>query len=509
MYFEFQLVNVLPKLAWAAAIHRGQPRVRLLHGPSVELRENAFFEGAWDGRFEDFAFDSALSCMGSGGRLENGRAVFVAPSHKLEWIQSVATAGALYISNSLAFLLVLAGEELDCNYPNYFFDYLRYFREGLTTQNRPIRLRSGNNAYLHICCNIAVDPALNVVAIPKPVPSPFTDYLDYADFLETTARRLAQNAVHPRRAILYPPVAAISRGYDSVAVAALAARAGCRRAVTFRHSGALSIDDSGAAIAAALGMTVTEYDRAAYPAAGPLPEVEFYPCMRLAAKALCVMEDQLQASLFFHGQAGEDYWDIGWEAGWPALQEPGATTMAGANITEFRLRLGAVFCPLATCGAIHAPAIARLGRSPEMAPWSIPGTSYNRPVPRRLAEDRGVPRHLFGQHKVGGGPNIGPLGLCPQSEADFRHFFATRIARPVSRNSLVPQETLKRRRRRVDALRRLVFSSARLSRFFRRLAGDRLDPRWASLSLYTAHWSFHHLRQRYASALRPSPGDPR
>lgn len=504
MYFDFELVKALPKLAWAAAIQRGQPRVRLLHGPAVETRENVFFEGAWDGPFEDFAFENAISCMGSGGRLENGRTVFVAPSHKLEWIQSVATAGALYISNSLALLLVLAGEELDCNYPNYFFDYLRYFREGLATQNRPIRLRSGNNAYLHICCNIAVDPALNILSIPKPIPPPFAAYLDYADFLETTTQRLVRNAAHPGRTVLYPPVAAISRGYDSVAVAALAARAGCRRAVTFRHSGPLAIEDSGAAIAAVLGMSVKEYDRAAYPATGPLPEVEFYPCTRLASKALCVMEDELQASLFFHGQAGEDHWDIDWDAGRPLLQEPGATAMAGTNITEFRLRLGAVFCPLATCGAIHAPALARIGRSLEMAPWSIAG-SYNRPIPRRLAEDRGVPRPLFGQQKVGGGPEIGPLGLCPQSEADFRHFVATHVAHPVSRNSLVPQETLKRRRRRVEPLRRLVFSSPRLSRLFRRLAGDRLDPRWASLSLFTTHWSFHHLRQRYATALHLAP----
>ena len=46
------------------------------------------------------------------------------------------------------------------------------------------------------------------------------------------------------------------------------------------------------------------------------------------------------------------------------------------------------------------PAIHRIANSPEMDPWRInPG--YDRPIARRIAEERGVPRSMFGQVKMG------------------------------------------------------------------------------------------------------------
>jgi hypothetical protein len=51
--------------------------------------------------------------------------------------------------------------------------------------------------------------------------------------------------------------------------------------------------------------------------------------------------------------------------------------------------------------AIHAPIIHAWNRSPELAPWSI-GGDYDKPIARRIAEEAGLPRHLFGQVKKGG-----------------------------------------------------------------------------------------------------------
>ncbi len=507
MRLDYRLVETLPRLAWVAALRRDQERVEVLHGPWVEKRQECFFEGAWDGDFAEGAFDQAVSFMGSGGRVDGGRIVFAGPAHKLDWIQTVVVGQTLYVSNSFALLLTRAGEELDLQYPNYLFDYLRYFRAGLAVREKPVRLRSGNNVYLHVCCNVAVRPDLTVERIEKASPPPFAGYGEYANFLQNTTQRIAANAMDRGRTRKYQPVAAISRGYDSVAVAALASRAGCQRAVTFRHSSAEAIEDSGVEIAAVLGMEAKEYNRADYAGTGGLPEAEFFPYTRLASKAFRVMEDELTGSLFFNGQAGEDFWDKGWSGGQPLLQEPGATTMAGSNITEFRLRVGMVFCPLATCGAIHAPALARIGRSTEMAAWSV-GGSYDRPIPRRLAEERGVPRRLFGQRKVGGGPEMGGVGLCPESEADFRRFYAEKVGRTMARQNDVPQPTLKKRQRRVEPLRRILFSSTRINRIFRLIVGDRLDPRWGSVSLYTLHWSFYRLRERYQQQLA-SAGFPR
>jgi hypothetical protein len=43
--------------------------------------------------------------------------------------------------------------------------------------------------------------------------------------------------------------------------------------------------------------------------------------------------------------------------------------------------------------------ILQISESDEMAPWRL-GVPYDRPIPRRLAEDAGVRRDMFGQRKM-------------------------------------------------------------------------------------------------------------
>jgi hypothetical protein len=182
------------------------------------------------------------------------------------------------------------------------------------------------------------------------------------------------------------------------------------------------------------------------------------------------------------------------------LQEPTALLGSGSNLSEFRLRAGIIVLPLAVCGAIHAPAIARLSGAEEMQPWSI-GGDYDRPVPRRLAEERGVPRHLFGQSIAGGGPRVGRIGLCPASDADFRRFYAEAVRGGASSRS----RRAERRQRRIDWMRpfrKLIFTRPWLTRLFRGLVGDRFDPRWGTMALFTFHWGFYRVRERYEQALR-------
>jgi hypothetical protein len=50
-------------------------------------------------------------------------------------------------------------------------------------------------------------------------------------------------------------------------------------------------------------------------------------------------------------------------------------------------------------GARSRKSLFDLANSEAMRPWSIGGT-YDRPIPRRLGEDAGVPRDRFGQRKL-------------------------------------------------------------------------------------------------------------
>ncbi|MEP7367106.1 MAG: hypothetical protein ABI972_27925 [Acidobacteriota bacterium] len=501
MRLQLRAVATLPKLAWVAAMRRDEGLVEVLHGPWVETREDRFFEGAWDGPFQAGAFDDAATYVGSGGRIDGGRMLFAAPTHKLDRIQSVVSGDTLYFSNSLVLLLTRAGEEIDLRYSNYFFDYLRYFRAGIRMKVKPIRLRSGNAAYLHDCANIAVHRDLTIERLEKRIPPRPSSYLEYAAFLERTAQQVSANATDPARSTVFPPLAAISRGYDSVAVAALASQATCRHAVTFRHSGPGMREDSGTEIAAHLGMEVREFDRTDYTKLPGFPEVEFFPNMPLAAKALTVLEKQLTGSLFFNGQGGEDIWMNGWTSGAPLLQEPVAQTMSGSNIGEFRLRVGFIWFPLACCGAIHAPSLARISLSREMRAWSV-GGKYDRPIPRRLAEERGVPRHLFGQRKVGGGPKIGEIGLCPASDAAFRRFCRDEIGSKPASGMWRSLYSFRRPLLRVAQLCASLPAGPRILRLFSSLTSDRLHPYWGTITLYMFHWGFLQLKRRYEESLR-------
>src|SRR5262245_144902 len=497
MRLELERLDTLPRLAWVAALRRKARAVHVLHGPWVETRGDRFFEGAWDGPVERGAFDEAITFVGSGGRVDGERVTFVGATHKLERLQSVRVADTLYVSNSLALLLTRAGETLDLTYPDYFSDLLEYFRAGIRITQKPLPLGSGRAAYLHDYCNLVVAHDLRVRRVEKQILAPFVSYEEYADFLAATAERVAANAADPDRARAYRPVAAISQGYDSVAVAALASRANCRHALTFRQSGPDLASDSGGEVARHLKMEVKEFDRMDYTSLPGLPEVEFYPNVRLAAKALTLWAADLTGSLLFNGQGGEDYWGRGRKSGMPLLQEPWATTMSGSNLTEFRVRTGFIFFPLACSGAIHAPALARLSRSSELAPWSV-GGSYDRPIPRRLAEECGVPRELFGQQKIGGGPTIGTLGLSPASDVDFREFYRELIrGLGASRSRVV--------RSRFRQWRRLALQG-RLSRMRALVASARQTTPADLMTAYTFHWGLCRLQERYAAILDRWPG---
>jgi hypothetical protein len=100
-------------------------------------------------------------------------------------------------------------------------------------------------------------------------------------------------------------------------------------------------------------------------------------------------------SVVFLGSMGDEVWRRDRQDVASSLARPRELQPAFAGLREFRLRTGIVFVHVPTIGAVHAGAIHRIARSAEMAPWSL-GTTYDRPVPRRIVEDAGIPREAFG-----------------------------------------------------------------------------------------------------------------
>src|SRR5688572_1657690 len=169
MRFEFISCSSLPRLAWCAHLRRGSAVASVYHGPWVETRDDWFVEGSWTGPFEQGNIDTALFNAGSGGVLRAGRAVFCTQTDMIERLYSLRLGNRLFISNSLAFVLTMAGDELDPTYPFYSGQLRGYFRDGTYHKRKTLHTRRGRQVDLHYHCQVAVNDDLRLRRIEKPV----------------------------------------------------------------------------------------------------------------------------------------------------------------------------------------------------------------------------------------------------------------------------------------------------------------------------------------------------
>ena len=279
--------------------------------------------------------------------------------------------------------------------------------------------------------------------------------------------------------------------------------------MTFRRSpaGGGYIDDSGAQIAGCLGLDVTEYERLDFNQLEGLPDVEFFANPFGMTGAIAVMERQLEGTLLMTGVWGDKAWSRDRALALPRFRMATDILQFAGTLTEFRLRTGFVHLPVACWHGLHVLAIRRITLSAEMAPWTV-GGDYDRPIPRRIAEEGGVPRGLFAQSKAGGG--AGPAGVSNLSPAGERDFLAFRRAMaggrvepgarrddPAAGKRRRPVKKSRLRQWRARIARRVPWASLR----------NRLDPRWGSTYLYAFHWGVERLRPRYGPGASIASGE--
>ena len=78
---------------------------------------------------------------------------------------------------------------------------------------------------------------------------------------------------------------------------------------------------------------------------------------------------------------------------------------SGASLYESRLRIGFIHAPVPYVAATSLSSIVRIANSDEMLPWQI-NKEYDRPIPRRILEQRNVPRGSFGVTNRAAGVDI-------------------------------------------------------------------------------------------------------
>jgi hypothetical protein len=497
MRFELQRIDSLPRLAWCARVTRGAQAVAVRCGPWVETRDDRFFEGAWEGDFGAGAFDRAAAFAGSGGIAGPSDVTFVASMNAFEWLYAVRAGDDLVISNSLVFALVETGDGPDLSYPYYYGDMLAIYGAGVSRPERAwLPTRRGRRVYLHAGVRLRVTPDLEIARELRPEPAAPACYADYVRVLEDHVARLIVNAADARRAQRYRPLVAVSRGYDSPAVAVVAARGGAREAVTFADIRGTGDTDNGRIIGERLGYHVTEYPHLGYRDLPGMPEAEASLCDWGWNVPFAVMEPQLAGSLLFRGSHGGMVWRT--HRVLAESKRPWATTTGGAML-ELRLRVGCLLMAMPCLITRDPRPLRRISVSAEMRPWSV-GGDYDRPIPRRIVEEAGIPRDWFAQAKRNA------------VEAPFRRM---RDATPSQRELRrfvegVPPDRARAWKHRV--LRRLhgadTWATGHAERALHALGANvmlspHLHPRWKkSLTpeFWAFHWGFEKIRDRYVVA---------
>jgi hypothetical protein len=389
--FDHRPSSALPPLAWLARIEG--TRVTVDCGAAVRCADDGFFEGSWAGAPALADVCAATTVFGSGMVVDDGQLLALTPSHNLEALYSTRRPDALLMANSLVALLAGAGLELapGVDYPALF----GRTREGIGRS--PIELPTlGQPVRLDYFENLAITPGGELAQRAKPREAPFTSFADYRDRIRAALASIIANGA-PR-----VPVVPLSSGYDSTAIAALAAPLGVTRAVGFTSArdfaaAGREADDSAAATAGRLGLELASGERLAYRRRGDLPEAEFLASGMTGEEVVfSTFEQQLRGTVLLTGT-----WPA-WIWARHAPYEPNLERddMSGTSMTEFRLRIDCVYVPLAFFGATAQPSLTAISEQPDMRPFQV-GGRYDRPIPRRLAEEAGLPRGTFALRKLG------------------------------------------------------------------------------------------------------------
>jgi hypothetical protein len=114
--------------------------------------------------------------------------------------------------------------------------------------------------------------------------------------------------------------------------------------------------------------------------------------------AYCGAEDTLKGRVLLTGYESGRVWK-------KRLTEPNDHNItrpdqSGLSLSEYRLWADCLHVPLPFMGIRQVEDINTIGRSEEMAAWDM-GGNYNKPIPRRIIEEAGVPRDMFAVKKLG------------------------------------------------------------------------------------------------------------
>lgn len=394
--------DTLPLLAWLVDVDKSTGDISIYCGNNVEVRDNFLVSGVWSGPFEEGGFDHSDVFFGTGAKWEEEKICFYTPSHALERLVALEREQDVIVSNSIGFLMAFADVKLDNRINQYEKIFCSMLKGPLGIQNEiPMEGQAHINQY--IVGSIVVEAGVPIRYQRREKVQPFGSYSEYYSRMMRDMEQVRENSISPfRTQHSYGLVTTISSGYDSSANAAIAAKIGCTTAVSL--SGGVYDEDDGSAIANQLGYErIVKKNRYSYKAKAGLIDAEYNGSGELGKhQQFSVFEEEFRGNLVFMGTRGDYYWGKETVANNDFNMIGFYYYETDVSYTENALRNGYIVVAMATYGSSASTSLREVMLSADMKPWTL-GTTYDRPIPRRILEESGVQRESFGQKKYGGG----------------------------------------------------------------------------------------------------------
>lgn len=516
-------IDELPPLAYLAEIDASG--CCLWHGASVHIGTEFLADGLWSG---PLASGPTVGQFITGTSLRwtrTGEYVLIAGQSPMDRVYIVEDGTRMVVSNSLAFLC----EHIDRELRPTDFRYrarLTSLVHGLRIGPRTIPLEGGIQVRMLVAEELRIDASgrYHSRKLPPDNPQGFPDYVGYYGHLRERLAQLCANALDEGRSHRYEAIVPLSSGYDSTATASLACSLGFRDAITmlrYNPQDPTVPVDHPQASAEALGMRLLEVPRDTWRTRTDLPEAPVAAGMSSFIDIpLLALVPYAGGRLVLSGDPG----DVVWQSRKPQVYRDMMRTDTGGQAWgEARLRANMMWISVPYIGHLAQPDIAKISNSEQMKPFSIDGP-YDRPIPKRIAEEAGVPRDTFGQKKYGGSALVGdtrvpiPFGnrdqrrrallgfLSEHSAERFEEFFAD-IPTPSRR-------VMRAQRGAFWFYEKLNALNYRVARRTHSLGVKGAVPRvamawmatYASVRLdagaWLAHWGVHECRSAYRGLSR-------
>jgi hypothetical protein len=388
---RYTLLPTWPPLAWLARCLRGESFIDVYHGSRVEVTDEFFTESIWAGNYEEGGFDQTDIIAGSGGRCRGSRILFVSSGSTVDRLHSIETREAAWVSNSFTCLLTAVNASLPSNYGGYFRDFESIIR-GLAAYQRSFHTSAGQMILTYFDNVVWDRQSLSIEAKPA-LARNVSGFSEYRSFLDSSLAQATTNRRSPSRRHALGIRSTASSGYDSTTVTALVRQYGCEEVICFDRARG-GDPDSGAAVVRTLGMKPLILQRDAW-SNSLFPEALFLSSDSKGEDVYFKSaEPHVTGTVVFTGFAGGKMWK---KRPVDLTENIIREDQSGLSLTEYRLHAGFIHCALPFWGIRQVRDVNRMSNLPEMEPWDFPMT-YSKPFCRRVLEEAGIPRDLFGLH---------------------------------------------------------------------------------------------------------------